>query len=136
MTDTPHTDPLGRRPGDIATAKEIGTEWRIDAVRDDPWAPGATQYLAQRIDRDTPAEWIDAQHFETPSPPAHDKAPGPLISEQTGGLRRLRGDQLAEVRGDQLAEVRGDPLQHLAEHVRVDHTRAQQVAETIGAFGC
>lgn len=66
MTDTPHADPLGRRPGDIVTAKGIATAWRIDAVREDPWPPGATQYLAQRIDRDTPAEWIDSGQFETP----------------------------------------------------------------------
>ena len=60
------TDPHGRRPGDIVTAKSIGTEWRIVAVRENPHTPGASQYQAQRTDVVTIAEWIDAEHFETP----------------------------------------------------------------------
>lgn len=66
MTTTPFSDPQGRHPGDTVTAKGIGTEWRILAIREDPHTPGAVQYRAQRTDAVTLAEWIDSDRFETP----------------------------------------------------------------------
>lgn len=65
MTDT-FRDPLGRRRNDILIDKADGSRWRIRNIRENPDAPGATQYEVQSVDIITIDQWRDADRFQTP----------------------------------------------------------------------